>query len=278
MPEFILHRESHSCDEEQSLSVFESDTKENTMSEIKQNSPSASEASGSSWFVKGLKTGIPICLGYFAVSVALGITCRNAGLNALQSGIMSATMLASAGEFAAVTLIQGGAGILEMITTTLVVNLRYFLMGCALSQKLRPGTKIWHRFLLAYCVTDELFGVSVSVDGYLDPRYTYGAALTSAIGWTAGTVVGVLIGTILPPSLVNALSVALYGMFLAVIIPASRKSLTIGVIVAISMAASFLFSRAPGLRNISSGFRVIILTLLIAGCAAFLRPVDEETE
>ena len=116
------------------------------------------------------------------------------------------------------------------------------------------------------------------MDGYLDPRYTYGAALISAIGWTAGTVVGVLIGTILPPSLVNALSVALYGMFLAVIIPASRKSLTIGVIVAVSMAASFLFSRAPGLRNISSGFRVIILTLLIAGCAAFLRPVDEETE
>ena len=143
---------------------------------------------------------------------------------------------------------------------------------------LRPGTKIWHRFMLAYCVTDELFGVSVSVDGYLDPRYTYGAALISAIGWTAGTVLGVLIGNILPPSLVNALSVALYGMFLAVIIPASRKSLAIAVIVALSMAASLLFSKAPVLRDISSGFRVIILTLLIAGGAAFIRPVEDETD
>ena len=172
-------------------------------------------------FLRGLRVGIPICLGYFAVAIALGITARSAGMNAVQSGIMSATMLASAGEFAAVTMISTSAGIIEMITTTIIVNLRYLLMSSALSQKLSDKTPFWHRFLLAYCVTDEIFGVSIAEEGTLNPVYTYGVTIISAIGWTSGTVLGVLIGNILPARLINALSVALYGMFLAVIIPAT---------------------------------------------------------
>ena len=227
-------------------------------------------------FLRGLRVGIPICLGYFAVAVALGITARNAGMNALQSGVMSAAMLASAGEFAAVTMISTGAGIIEMITTTIIVNLRYLLMSSALSQKLSEETPFWHRFLLAYCVTDEIFGVSIAVEGKLNPVYTYGVTIISAIGWTAGTVLGVLIGNVLPAGLVNALSVALYGMFLAVIIPASKKDHFTAAVVAVSMAASLIFTCAPVLRNISSGFRVIILTIVIAGAAAVIRPVDPE--
>lgn len=226
-------------------------------------------------FQKGFRIGIPICLGYFAVAFALGITARSAGMNALQAGVMSATMLASAGEFAAVSLIQSGAGILEMIFTTIVVNLRYFLMGAALSQKIDENTSIPHRLALSWCITDELFGISMAVEGRLDPFYTYGAALISAFGWTSGTVIGLLSGNILPPVIVNALSVALYGMFLAVIIPASRKSRFIALVVAVSMLLSWLFSAAPVLREISSGFRVIILTLLIASGAALIRPVSE---
>ncbi len=226
-------------------------------------------------FTQGMRTGIPISLGYFAVAFALGITARGVGMSALQSGVMSLTMLASAGEFAAITLIESGAGVLEIIATTIVVNLRYFLMGAALSQKVDERIPIVHRFLLSYCITDEIFGVCSSWPGRLNPWYAYGTTLVAAPGWTLGTVLGVLLGNVMPHILVNALSVALYGMFLAVIIPASKKSRIIAAAVAISMAASFLFSRLPVLRDISGGFRVIILTILIAGAFAFLFPVHE---
>ena len=240
----------------------------------KQSVLPAAPGDGKVWFYKGLRTGIPICLGYFAVAFALGITARNVGLSALQAGAMSLGMLASAGEFAAVTLIGSGAGVLEMITTTIIVNLRYFLMGCALSQKVDEDIPFFHRFLLSYCITDELFGVCMSFEGRLNPLYAYGAAAISAAGWTAGTVLGVILGNILPGWLINALSVALYGMFLAVIIPASRKNRFVALVVAVSMAASLLFDVLPLLSSISSGFRVIILTILIAGAAAMIRPVD----
>ena len=230
------------------------------------------------WLLRGFRSGIPISMGYFAVAFALGITARSVGMSAFQSGVMSLGMLASAGEYAAVTLIGAGAGALEMIFTTIVVNLRYFLMGCALSQKLRENTPVIHRFLLSYCITDELFGICASQEGYLNPWYAYGAAPVAAAGWVSGTVLGVLIGNILPHTAVNALSVALYGMFLAVIIPASRKSRFIAGLVAVSMAASLLFDKITFLSGISSGFRVILLTLLIAGIAARIRPIDPESE
>ena len=224
-------------------------------------------------FAKGLRTGIPICLGYFAVAFALGITCRRAGMSVIQSGAMSVGMLASAGEFAAVTLISSGAGIFEMITTTVIVNLRYVLMGAALSQKIGERTPMLHRLGLSYCITDEIFGVCISLEDGFDPFYAYGTTLISAAGWASGTMIGVVMGSALPSSVVDALSVALYGMFLAVIIPASRKDRFIAGIVAVSMACSALFAVLPILNRISSGFRVIILTVLIAGAAAFIRPV-----
>ena len=227
------------------------------------------------WFLRGLRDGIPICMGYFAVSFALGITTRGIGMNALQAGLMSMGMVASAGEFAAIVLIESHAGIFEMITTCIVVNLRYFLMSCSLSQKLSPDLPFYHRFMLPYCITDEIFGLSSAVPGYLDPRYSYGMTLISVVGWTTGTVLGVLMGNIMPAWAVNALSVSLYGMFLAIIIPPSRKDRFIAGLVVISMTASGLFSVLPLLREISGGFKVIILTLLIAGAAAFIHPIED---
>ena len=229
---------------------------------------------GGQWFLLGLRNGIPICLGYFAVSFALGIAARNGGLNAFHAFLMSLLMVASAGEFAAVTLIMAGAGAFEMIITTLIVNLRYFLMSCSLTQKLKPGTPLIHRFFLAQGITDEIFGLSVSVEGWLDPLYTYGMLIISASGWCAGTVLGVIMGNILPGWVTNGLSVAMYGMFLAIIIPPARKSVFIGALVAASMAASGLFTVLPVISRISSGFRIIILTVLIAGTAALIHPVD----
>ena len=228
--------------------------------------------------MRGLRDGIPICMGYFAVSFALGITARGIGMNALQAGLMSAGMVASAGEFAAIVLISSSAGIIEMISTCVVVNLRYFLMSCSLSQKLSPDLPFYHRFLLPYCITDEIFGLSSAVPGFLDPHYSYGMTVISVAGWTSGTVLGVLLGNIMPPFVVNALSVSLYGMFLAIIIPPSRKDRFIAALVAVSMAASGLFSVLPLLKTISGGFKVIILTLLIAGAAAFIRPVDDRIQ
>ncbi len=222
--------------------------------------------SGGAWFAKGLRDGIPICMGYFAVSFTLGIAAREVGMTWFQAFLMSLGMVASAGEFAALTLIASGAGAVEMIATTIIVNLRYLLMSTALSQKLKSDIPIIHRFMTAYCVTDEIFGLSVAVDGYLNPVYTYGITLVSVAGWTCGTALGVLVGNILPDWASNAMSVSLYGMFLAII----------GLLVALSMAVSFLFSLLPVLSSISSGFKVIILTLVIAGAAAWIRPVEEE--
>ncbi len=230
------------------------------------------------WFRKGCVNGIPIALGYFAVAFALGITARDIGMTGLQAFFMSAGMVASAGEFAALELLRTGAGAVEIIMTCLIVNLRYLLMSCALTQKLSPQTKFCHRFGLAYCITDEIFALSASVEGYLEPFYSYGITLISVAGWSAGTVLGVVVGNILPPILTNALSVALYGMFLAIIIPPAKKDLFIGALVALSMGCSLIFTKAPVLKDISSGFRIIILTLLLAGGAALIRPVKQEEE
>lgn len=226
-------------------------------------------------FVRGMRDGIPICLGYFAVSFALGIAGRGVGMNAVQAFVMSLTMVASAGQFAAITLIGAGAGIIEMITTTVVVNLRYLLMSCSLTQKLSPETKLLHRLALSYCMTDEIFGLSISVDGFLRPVYTYGITVISVSGWCLGTVLGVVAGNILPALVTNALGVAMYGMFLAIIIPPAKENHFLGALVAVSMAASGLFSVLLYLKAISSGFRVIILTILIAGIAAVIHPIEE---
>lgn len=230
------------------------------------------------WFFKGMKDGIPISLGYFAVSFTLGIASKKIGLSTFQASLMSACMLASAGQFAAIGMIASGAGYVEMIVTELVVNLRYLLMSSALSQKVQRERPFFHRFLMAYEVTDEIFGISMAVDGKLHPEYMYGAAVVAAPGWVLGTCMGALIGMILPASVMSALNVALYGMFMAVVIPPSRKSKIIAGVVVISMAASAACSVIPGIREISSGFQIILLTIVLAGIAAVLFPIPVEEE
>lgn len=228
------------------------------------------------WFLRGMRDGIPICMGYFAVSFALGVAARNVGMDAAQATIMSALLVASAGEFAAITLIGASAGVIEMVLTTIVINLRYLLMSCSLTQKLAPNIRPAHRLCLAYCITDEIFGLSVSVPGYLCPYYTYGITFISVAGWCAGTLIGAIAGNILPVAAANALSVAMYGMFLAIIIPPGRQDHFILGLVAISMGASWLFTVLPVISTIGSGFQTIILTIVIAGIAAVVRPHDEE--
>ena len=228
------------------------------------------------WYRRGLKDGIPIALGYFAVSFTLGITARNAGFSALQAMVASLTNNASAGEYAAFALISAGAGYLEVAVMTLVANARYLLMSCALSQKLSPDTPLIHRLLIGYDVTDEIFGISIARSGYLDPFYTYGAMTVAIPGWGVGTLLGVLVGNVLPLRAVSALSVGLYGMFLAIILPPARKDRIIAGVVGLSFALSFAAARLPLLAGVSSGLKTIILTVAIALGAAILFPVREE--
>lgn len=225
---------------------------------------------------EGLRDGIPIALGYLAVSFTLGIAARNLHIRALPATIMSLVNFTSAGEFAALSIISAGAPYLEMIISQAIINLRYLLMSCALSQKLAPDASLFHRFWTGFFITDEIFGVSSGHPGHLNPFYTYGTASIAIPGWALGTCLGVILGTALPDRITRALSVALYGMFLAVIIPPARKDRIIAGLVVLSMLASYLFTMIPALSGISSGMRVIILTVLISGAAAFLFPIKED--
>lgn len=228
------------------------------------------------WYKKGLRDGMPIAMGYFAVAFTLGITAKNIGMTPVQAAVSSMLLHASAGQYAAMTVIAAGTGYVEMVMTTLVVNLRYLLMSCALSQKAGSEMKMGHRMIVSYYITDEIFGIASAVEGKLNPFYNYGAASVAGPGWTIGTFLGALLGTALPDRLGRALGVALYGMFIAIIIPPAKKSSIIGSIVVISMLASYLFSVLPVIREISEGFRIIILTITIAGVMAWKFPVRQE--
>lgn len=228
------------------------------------------------WYKKGLRDGMPIAMGYFAVAFTLGITAKNIGMTPIQAAVSSLLLHASAGQYAAMTVIASGTGYLEMVMTTLIVNLRYLLMSCALSQKAGSEMKTGHRMAVSYYITDEIFGIASAVEGKLNPFYNYGAASVASPGWVLGTFFGALLGTALPERLGRAFGVALYGMFMAIIIPPARKSRVICGIVVVSMAASYLFSRLPVTREISEGFKIIILTIVIAAAAAWKFPVQEE--
>ena len=227
--------------------------------------------STSYWLKKGIHNGMPIALGYLAVSFTLGIAAKNAGLTALQAALASITCHASAGEFAGFTLIAALAAYTEIAVMELIINARYFLMSCALSQKLDNKMPFFHRLIMGLFVTDEIFGLTVSVPEKLNPAYMYGMVLVASPAWVLGTYFGVLFGNILPANIVSALSVGLYGMF----IPARKNHIIAGV-VAISMIISCIFSYAPVISSISSGTRIIILTVIISLVAAILFPVKEE--
>lgn len=227
-------------------------------------------------FFEGVKSGIPIALGYFAVSFSLGITARNAGVTPLQSMIISLLCNASAGEYAGFTVISTAATYIEMAIMIFIANARYILMSCALSQKLSPSLKLGHKLLMGFDLTDELFAISLARPGYLNPLYFYGAAVISIPAWASGTALGAVAGDIIPEALVNALSVALYGMFLVVIIPPAKKNKVIALIISVCFILSYLFNRLEFFSGISSGTKTIILTIIISVAAALLFPVKEE--
>lgn len=229
-------------------------------------------------FREGIRDGIPIGLGYFAVSFSLGIAAKNAGLSPFQGFLASLLCNASAGEYAGFTLIAAGAAYVELAIVTLITNARYLLMSCAMSQRLNPEMPGYHRLFMAFHITDELFGIAIARPGCLNPYYSYGAVLAAGPCWAIGTALGAAAGSLLPLRLVSAFSVALYGMFLAVIIPAAKKDRVVAGLIICCFAASLCMSCLPVFSGISSGTRTIILTLVLSTAAALLFPKTEEED
>ncbi len=229
-------------------------------------------------FFKGLKDGFPIFLGYFAVSLTLGIHLHEYGLTPLQGTLASLTNHTSAGELIGFQTIASDSGYWVLILAEIVANARYLLMSFALSQKIDPKTPLWQRLLMGHGVTDEIFSISVSVPGKLDPFYTYGAITAALPGWTGGTLVGAILGNVLPVRFVSALSVGLYGMFIAAFIPPAKKDRVMAGLIAVCFALSWVFNKLPIFDGLDGGLKIIILTVVIASAAAILFPRKEASD
>lgn len=230
-------------------------------------------------YFDGLRDGTPIGLGYFAVAFSLGIVAQKAGLTATQGFVASFLNMASAGEYALFTSIISGATYVEVAIATLIINARYLLMSCSLSQKFSQDTPYFHRFFVGFGITDEIFGISIAQKGMLNPRYTYGALTVAMPLWALGTSFGIIAGNSLPIRIVSAFSVALYGMFLAIIVPPAKQSVTILAAVIISFLSSLTFAKLPYISKLSAGTRIIVLTIVISAVFAMLKPIkDNEIE
>lgn len=227
-------------------------------------------------FKKGCSYAIPICLGYIAVSFAFGIEASKIGMTTFQAAMTSLLNVTSAGQFSALEVIARNGSFVELAILQFIINLRYMLMSCALSQKLDNNVNTLHRMGISYGVTDEIFAVSVLSEGKLYPMFSYGLIATSVFGWVFGTVLGAVAGQVLPMRLISCLGLAIYGMFIAIIIPDTRKRRSVLFVVIAAMVLSTVFTYAPVLKFISSGFRIIIITVVVAALAAVLAPVGED--
>ena len=229
-------------------------------------------------FGRGLIDGIPIALGYLSVSFSFGISAVNGGLSALSSILISLTNLTSAGQLAGLTIIMTGGTLIEMALAQLVINIRYFLMSLSLSQKLDGSFSLRHRLLAAFGITDEIFGVASSKKEPLVPRYMYGLILLPLVGWTLGTLLGAVAGNILPEAIKHALGIAIYGMFVAIVVPPAREHSGVLLGATVAIAISCLIAYLPILSFITSGFSIILAALVGAVIAALLFPIPIETD
>ena len=226
--------------------------------------------------VKGIKDGIPIALGYFPVSFTFGILATSYGFSWWEATLISMLNLTSAGQFAGLNIMHAGGGLIEMALSQLVINLRYSLMSISLSQKVDQTVRGIYRWALAFGNTDEIFAVASSQQGAISRRYLFGLITLPFLGWTSGTLCGALLGAILPARLEEALGIALYGMFIAIVVPAVKRSRPVLMVVAIAALLSCLFYYIPGLNRISSGFTIIICGVVASAIGAVLFPIADD--
>ena len=229
-------------------------------------------------FKKGILDGLPICVGYFAVSFAFGISAVAAGLTWLEAVLISMTNLTSAGQVAGVPIIAGGGTFAELAVSQLVINSRYSLMSISLSQHLSSKVKLWQRFLIAFGNTDEIFAVSTANIFPVGSRYMFGLILTPLLGWTGGTLLGAVAGDVLPAIVVTSLGVAIYGMFIAIVVPQIKREHSAAFCAAVAVIASCALYYIPVVSEIPDGFKIIICAIVAALIAAICFPVSEEKE
>lgn len=227
-------------------------------------------------YVEGMKAGMPVCIGYFSVSLGFGAMAIAQGLSVWNAILISMTNLTSAGQFAGLTVIAAGTAIIEMILTQLVINSRYALMSLALGPRFGPSVGFGKRLLAAFFNTDEIFALGMAREGKLTTSYFVGAGTVAAIGWTGGTAMGALAGSVLPLSVRAALGVMLYGMFIAIVVPQARQEKPILLSVVLALVFSCLFTWVPGLKDVSAGLAIVICTVAAAAICALVFPVDEE--
>lgn len=227
---------------------------------------------------RGIVDGIPICLGYLSVSFAFGIFAVESGLEVWQAVLISMSCVTSAGQLAAVPIIAAAGGLLELAVSQLVINMRYALMSISLSQKLDENVKLPDRLAIAFVNTDEVFAVASGQKGSVSKWYMYGLMITPWLGWSTGTLIGCVAGNILPAIVTSALGVAIYGMFIAIVVPEAKKNRATAMCVLIAVALSCLFYYIPVLSAIPSGFTIIVCAVAASGIMAFVAPISGEEE
>ena len=224
----------------------------------------------------GLRDGVPIGLGYLSVSFSFGIMAVSSGIPLLWTLLISMTNLTSAGQLAGIGIIAAGGSLTELALSQLIINSRYFLMSLSLSQRVDSRFHLLHRLVTSFGVTDEVFAVAASRPHEISPRYMYGLITMPYIGWSLGTLLGAAAGAVLPEFVCNALGIAIYGMFLAIILPPARKEKPVRIVVLIAIAVSLMFNYLPVLNRVSGGFVVIICAVVAAALGAVLFPIKDE--
>lgn len=229
-------------------------------------------------FKQGIKDGGAIGIGYFSVSFTFGIAAVASGLDWWQALVVSVMNVTSAGQFAGITIMSAAGSYIEMAISQFIINLRYALMSISLSQKVTREFNTPKKILLGFCVTDEIFAVSMSREGEVSSKYFAGLIVLPIIGWHLGTVSGAILGDVLPNNIVSALGLAIYGMFIAIVVPVTKKNRNVLLIVLLAVVLSFCLYYLPGLNQISSGFAIIICAVIASAIGAWLFPVKEEAE
>lgn len=229
-------------------------------------------------FIQGIRDGSAIGIGYLSVSFTFGLAAVSSGLQWWEALLVSMMNLTSAGQFAGITIMAAAGTYIEMALSQFVINLRYALMSISLSQKVDKDFHAGKKMLLGFAVTDEIFAVAMSREGEVSSKYFAGLAVLPYLGWTAGTLAGAVCGNILPQNVSDALGLAIYGMFIAIIVPAMKKDSRILKITLLAVAFSFALYYLPGLKNISSGFAVIICAVAASAIGAVFFPMDEEKQ
>ena len=227
-------------------------------------------------YMRGVRTGLPVGVGYFSVSFGFGAMAAAQGIRALDAALISLTNLTSAGQFAGLTLIVAGATLWELVLTQIVINSRYALMSLALSQRMGSRIGVLPRLLIAFFNTDEIFALAMAEKSPLTVPFLLGLGLTPILGWTAGTLCGALAGSVLPLSIRTALGVMLYGMFVAIVVPPAKEEKNVLAAVIMALGLSCLFRWLPLLRSVSAGIAIVCCTVIAAAVCAWLFPVEEE--